>query len=227
MSQPSMTSDAISACGASMLFSFDMGVIGGVPTMNSFKQQYGLLGKQVTVLANLGSTIVSSIQAGYFLGALVSTYIANSIRRQWSLILAALVLFVGGALQAGASVILGVFIYKFIGRLSISIASSVFPIYIAENAPRGIRGLGTGFYQLALVFGLANYMAVIIPLSLQTYPAVILWVGMLLATSRFDISRCSNPDKAPRVLGQLRNLPAEDHSYVMEAQHSLSSTGLS
>ncbi|KAB8248178.1 hypothetical protein BDV35DRAFT_379219 [Aspergillus flavus] len=222
---------SLSACGASMLFGFDMGVIGGVLTMNSFKEQYGLKGKEDTVLANLESNIVSVIQAGSFLGALVSTYVANAIGRRLSLILSALILFVGVAMQAGASGIIGVL---FIGGVSIGIASSVCPIYIAENAPRGIRGLLTGFYQLTLVFGLTlafwiNYGCerhltgkeqFIIPLSLQAFPAVILLVGMLFANESPRYLAMKRPERAPRVLATLRGLP-EDHPYVIEELNNL------
>ncbi|KAE8315833.1 general substrate transporter [Aspergillus transmontanensis] len=226
---------SLSACGASMLFGFDMGVIGGVLTMNSFKEQYGLLGKEDTVLANLESNIVSVIQAGSFLGALVSTYVANAIGRRLSLILSALILFVGVAMQAGASGIIGVlYAGRFIGGVSIGIASSVCPIYIAENAPRGIRGLLTGFYQLTLVFGLTlafwiNYGCerhltgkeqFIIPLSLQAFPAVILLVGMLLANESPRYLAMKRPERAPRVLATLRGLP-EDHPYVLEELNNL------
>ncbi|KAE8372206.1 general substrate transporter [Aspergillus bertholletiae] len=226
---------SLSACGASMLFGFDMGVIGGVLTMNSFKEQYGLVGKEDTALANLESNIVSVIQAGSFLGALVSTYVANAIGRRLSLILSALILFVGVAMQAGASGIIGVlYAGRFIGGVSIGIASSVCPIYIAENAPRGIRGLLTGFYQLTLVFGLTlafwiNYGCerhlagkeqYIIPLSLQAFPAVILLVGMLLANESPRYLAMKQPERASHVLASLRGLP-EDHPYVIEELNNL------
>ncbi|KAB8222351.1 general substrate transporter [Aspergillus novoparasiticus] len=226
---------SLSACGASMLFGFDMGVIGGVLTMNSFKEQYGLIGKEDTVLANLESNIVSVIQAGSFLGALVSTYVANAIGRRLSLILSALILFVGVAMQASASGIIGAFYAgRFIGGVSIGIASSVCPIYIAENAPRGIRGLLTGFYQLTLVFGLTlafwiNYGCerhltgkeqFIIPLSLQAFPAVILLVGMLLANESPRYLAMKWPERAPHVLATLRGLP-EDHPYMIEELNNL------
>lgn len=44
--------------------------------------------------------------------------------------------------------------YRFIAGVSVGIASTVNPLYVSENAPRGIRGLLTGLYQLTLVTGL-------------------------------------------------------------------------
>lgn len=43
---------------------------------------------------------------------------------------------------------------RFVAGVSIGIASTVNPLYVSENAPRGIRGLLTGLYQLTLVTGL-------------------------------------------------------------------------
>lgn len=43
---------------------------------------------------------------------------------------------------------------RFVAGVSVGIASSVNPLYVSENAPRGIRGLLTGLYQLSVVTGL-------------------------------------------------------------------------
>jgi MFS family permease len=44
--------------------------------------------------------------------------------------------------------------HRFITGIAVGIASTVNPLYVSENAPRGIRGLLTGFYQLSIVTGL-------------------------------------------------------------------------
>ncbi|TDZ14524.1 putative quinate permease [Colletotrichum orbiculare MAFF 240422] len=78
------------ACGGALLFGMDMGIIGGVLTMDWFKRQVltsgtqlqdslltrtstrhcGLMDQPKTALTNLASNIVSVIQAGAFAGAL-------------------------------------------------------------------------------------------------------------------------------------------------------------
>jgi MFS family permease len=65
--------------------------------------KYDLTGKPTVVLADLSSNIVSVIQAGAFLGCLFSMWLANKIGRRMSLVTASLFVFVGVALQAGAS----------------------------------------------------------------------------------------------------------------------------
>ncbi|KAF9639597.1 hypothetical protein BFW01_g11403 [Lasiodiplodia theobromae] len=225
---------SLAACGGALLFGMDMGIIGGVLTMETFKRQYGLTDKSEAVLANLSSNIVSVIQAGAFAGALFSTWLANKIGRRPSLIVASVLVFIGVAFQAGAS---GYIELLYVGRLiagiAIGIASTVNPLYVSENAPRGIRGLLTGLYQLTLVSGLTlafwiNYGSLqhlhghaqyILPLALQALPALILFVGMLLANESPRYLAQTSPTRALRVLAQLRGLPA-DHPYV---QHELSS----
>ncbi|KAK7708840.1 hypothetical protein SLS57_008901 [Botryosphaeria dothidea] len=196
---------------------------------------YGLVDKPDTVLANLESNIVSVIQAGAFAGALFSTWLANRIGRRMSLILASIIVFIGVAFQAGASGhIQLLYVGRLIAGIAIGIASSVNPLYISENAPRGIRGLLTGLYQLTLVSGLTiafwiNYGSLlhvhghaqyIMPLALQALPATILLIGMLLANESPRYLAQQRPTAALHVLAQLRGLPVA-HPYVAREMASI------
>ncbi|KAF7541751.1 hypothetical protein G7Z17_g11878 [Cylindrodendrum hubeiense] len=225
------------ACGGALLFGMDMGVIGGVLTMDTFKEKYGLLDKPDTVTANLSSNIVSVIQAGAFAGCIFSMWLANKIGRRLSLIWASILVFVGVALQAAANGhIASLYVGRFITGIAIGIASTVNPLYVAENAPRGIRGLLTGCYQLSIVTGLTlafwnNYGCLlhikgpaqyIIPLSLQALPAVILLVGMLFANESPRFLAQKTPEKALLVLAELRGLPV-NHPYIRNEMDSISS----
>lgn len=46
-----------------------------------------------------------------------------------------------------------IFVGRFISGLGVGAASSINPLYVSENAPRAIRGLLTGMYQLFIVTG--------------------------------------------------------------------------
>ncbi|CAH0027112.1 unnamed protein product [Clonostachys rhizophaga] len=224
------------ACGGALLFGMDMGIIGGVLTMATFKDKYDLTGKPTVVLADLSSNIVSVIQAGAFLGCLFSMWLANKIGRRMSLVTASLFVFIGVALQAGASGHLAaMYIGRFIAGIAIGIASTVNPLYVSENAPRGIRGLLTGCYQLSIVTGLTlafwiNYGSLlhlkgdiqyILPLALQALPAVILFIGMLLANESPRFIAQQSPEKALLVLAKLRGLPT-DHPYIQQEMNGIS-----
>lgn len=102
------------------------------------------------------------------------------------------------------------------------------PLYISENAPRAIRGLLTGIYQLFIVTGIMisfwiNYGCLlhvkgqamwIVPLALQGLPAALLLIGMLLCNEspRF-LAKQDNWEEARTVLSKVRALPP-DHPYV-------------
>ncbi|KAH7013250.1 hypothetical protein EDB80DRAFT_890367, partial [Ilyonectria destructans] len=60
------------ACSGELLFGIDMGIIGGVLTMDTFKEKYGLIDKSDTAITNLSSNIVFIIQAGVFAGCIFS-----------------------------------------------------------------------------------------------------------------------------------------------------------
>ncbi|KAF2021477.1 general substrate transporter [Aaosphaeria arxii CBS 175.79] len=218
------------ACAGALLFGMDMGIMGGVLTMKTFKQQYGLIGKSDKQIANLSSNIVSVIQAGAFAGALVASWLSNRIGRRWSLIIAAILVCIGVAFQAAANGIIELlYASRLFAGIAVGIASTVNPLYVSENAPRGIRGLLTGLYQLTLVSGLTlafwiNYGSnlhitghaqYVIPLALQAFPAVILGVGMFFANESPRYLAQRNPAAALAVLSKLRHLPPT-HPYVVD-----------
>lgn len=104
------------------------------------------------------------------------------------------------------------------------------PLYISENAPRAIRGLLTGVYQLFIVTGIMiafwiNYGSLlhfsgdsmwIVPLAMQGLPAALLLIGMLLCNEspRF-LAKQDRWEKAKAVLCKVRALPP-DHPYVVD-----------
>ncbi|KXH27596.1 hypothetical protein CSAL01_00763 [Colletotrichum salicis] len=231
---------SLMACGGALLFGMDMGIIGGVLTMDTFKKQYGLENQPETVLANLESNIVSVIQVGAFAGALFSTWLANRVSRRFSLIIASLLVSIGAALQAAASGhIEAMYVGRLIAGIAIGIASPVNPLYVSENAPRGIRGLLTGLYQLSIVTGLTILISLysgstMAPSSTsrathstsfhyhcKQFPAVILFIGMLLANESPRFLAHRSPDKALAVLAKLRHLPA-DHPYIQQEMEGIS-----
>lgn len=103
------------------------------------------------------------------------------------------------------------------------------PLYVSECAPRAIRGALTGMYQLFNTTGIMlafwiNYGASlhlhgdtmwVVPMSLQAFPAVFLFFGMLLCkeTPRF-LAKQDRWEDSQAVLSVLRNLP-RDHPYVV------------
>ncbi|KAK5449907.1 hypothetical protein LTS15_008480 [Exophiala xenobiotica] len=216
---------ACAACFGGTLFGMDIGIIGGVLTLPDFKKEYGL-GKNS---ANLSANLVSVMQAGAILGSLVANPLSDWIGRKRSILVISVFAFIGGLLQAFAY---GSFACFYIGRfvegLGLGGATMLAPTYVAENAPRGIRGLLVGFYQLfetmgAMVAFFINYGSLlhlkghstwIVPLSMQSLPPLLLFCSIFFCpeSPRWLASR-DNWDKASSILSTVRQLPAT-HPYV-------------
>jgi MFS family permease len=135
-----------SACFAGMLFGMDMGIIGGVLKLDSFRREFGLSPEGS---ANLEGNIVATLQAGCFLGALAAGWVAEKVGRRKTLIGCAAIAIIGTTIQAAAAGRLGsLYAGRFVSGVGVGAASMVNPLYTSENAPRAIRGGLTGLYQL-------------------------------------------------------------------------------
>ncbi|KAI2641022.1 MFS sugar transporter-like protein [Xylaria nigripes] len=222
---------ASSACFGAMSFGWDSGVIGGVITLDPFIRDYKLGSASDLATANLEANIVSVLQAGCFAGSLAAYPLADILGRKWCLIYASIFTLVGVILQSAASGFLApLYIGRFVGGLGVGASSVVNPIYISENAPRAIRGLLTGMYQLFIVTGslvafwtnfganlhLKGSTQYVIPLAVQGIPALLLFFLMLMCNeSPRYLARKDRWEEAKTVLRRLRQLP-DNHPYLQE-----------
>ena len=179
--------------------------------------------------ANLSGNIVSTLQAGCFLGALIASPLTDRFGRKWCLIGVSILILIGVIMQSAASGNLGsMYAGRFIGGVGVGAASTINPIYVSENAPRAIRGLLTGLYQLFIVTGgmiafWINYsvsihfsgkIMYIFPLAIQALPALLLCCCMLLCNeSPRWLARQDRWEECRLILSRIRNLP-QDHPYV-------------
>ena len=109
------------------------------------------------------------MQAGAFLGALLANPVADKWGRKPGLLTAALFAAIGGMMQAASSGNLGaLYAGRFIEGLGLGAATMLTPTYISENAPRAVRGMLVGLYQLfetmgAMIAFWINCMAKLFP----------------------------------------------------------------
>src|ERR687897_3336442 len=176
---------SIVACLGGLLFGYDTGVSNGAE--GPMQAELGLSDLQLGVAI---SSLVFAAAVGAFLGGKIS----DAIGRRTTIIVLAVMFFVGvlvvvfspgfGLLVAGR-IILG---------LAVGGASTVVPVYLAELAPYEIRGSITGRNELAIVSGqLAAFVvnAIIgltfghiegvwrIMFAVCALPAIALFFGML------------------------------------------------
>ncbi|CAK7217260.1 hypothetical protein SCUCBS95973_003087 [Sporothrix curviconia] len=225
---------AAAACFGGTLFGMDTGIIGGVLTMPDFKREFALAQLQQTdptAAANLSANLVTVMQAGAFLGALLANPVGDRFGRKPGLLVVAIFAFIGGLLQAFSY---GSFACFYVGRFvegfGLGGATMLAPTYVSENAPRAIRGLLIGFYQLfetmgAMVAFFIDYGSLLhipgrgswmVPLAMQSLPPVLIFVSILFCpeSPRWLASR-DNWEAATKVLADVRHLP-ESHPYVQQ-----------
>lgn len=136
----------VSAMGG-LLFGYDWVVIGGAKPF--YELFFG-----ISQSPGLQGWAMSSALIGCVVGAIVAGQTTDRFGRKKLLMVAAL-LFVISAYATGAANNFSVFIvYRLIGGIGIGIASTISPIYIAEIAPAGKRGLFVSINQLTIVLGI-------------------------------------------------------------------------
>ncbi|KAF3933784.1 hypothetical protein ABW20_dc0101103 [Dactylellina cionopaga] len=217
---------ACASCFGGMLFGMDIGIIGGVLQMDSFKSAFGTNKLNPSDLANTNANIVSCLQGGCFFGSLIAPWFADKFGRKPALLIFSAVCTIGVIIQAASSGhIAAIDIGRFVAGLGVGAATMINPLYVSENAPRAIRGLLTGLYQLFETAGIMlafwiNYGSLLhvkghgawqLSLAMQCMPAVLLFFGMLLCdeSPRFLATKDRWED-ATAILTKVRMLPEAD-----------------
>jgi SP family sugar:H+ symporter-like MFS transporter len=216
-----------------VLFGYDTGTIGGIIAMDYWQNQFSTGFRNpaghLDITAAQSSTVVSILSAGTFFGALSAAPFGDKLGRRKGL-LASCVVFIFGVILQTASTSLPLFIAgRFFAGFGVGLVSALIPLYQSETAPKWIRGVIVGAYQLAITIGLL-LAAVIdnatatrqdtgsyrIPIAVQFAWALILIVGLIFLpeTPRYLIKRGQH-DKAAQSLGRLRRLPV-DSPYILD-----------
>ncbi|CAG8476500.1 15646_t:CDS:10 [Rhizophagus irregularis] len=139
----------LSAIGG-LLFGYDIGVISGILTMPYFRKEFP------SGPAKEGS-IVASLLAGCFFGALAAGYLSDRIGRKYSVLVGSVVFVVGGILQASSTTFAQMYTGRVIAGLAVGELSMIVPLYQSEISPKEIRGRlrifdGCPSYHYAMYF---------------------------------------------------------------------------
>ncbi|KAI8298028.1 Quinate permease [Colletotrichum sp. SAR11_59] len=221
----------------SLLFGYDVGVMGGLLPFESFKRDFGLpsgsSGFADEKVAEVSSNVVSLLTAGCFFGALSAALTNERYGRRYSLMAYAVVFLLGASLQVGSPKSLQyVYAGRVIAGLGIGGMSSVTPVFVAETAPPEVRGRITGLFQEFLVlggsiaywlnYGVERNMPSTtkqwrIPLGVQLIPAGLLLIGLIpLKESPRWLAKHGRNEEALASLAYMRNQPTDDPGVVSE-----------
>lgn len=222
---------ALFACIGGLLYGYNQGVFSGILTMPAFERHMG----DYVVNSSKKGWLTAILELGAWVGALMSGWMAEAFSRKYSILIATGVFIIGVVVQAtaittGPSAILG---GRFVTGMGVGALSTIVPMYNAEAAPPEVRGSLVALQQLAITFGIMisfwiNYgthyiggtgdtqkdTAWLLPICLQLFPAVVLFVGIIfMPFSPRWLTHHNREAEARRVLASLRGL-SEDHELV-------------
>jgi len=178
--------------------------------------------------ADISSNVVALLNSGAFFGALVPALSSRYVGRKLLTTIAACFMLLGGTLQTSAQPPHISMIYggRVISGFGVGIVSSLTPMYIAETAPKQLRGLLMSFTELSLVVGsMIAYWAVYgcslhlkatsrqwrVPLSLQIILGTIILAGsFLIVESPRWLAKQDRWDEAAEALQWLRGTTSDD-----------------
>ncbi|MCJ1341454.1 Plasma membrane low glucose sensor [Bachmanniomyces sp. S44760] len=216
-----------------VLFGYDTGTISGILAMsyweNEFSTGYIDTKGHLDVSPSQSAQVVSILSAGTFFGALSAAPLGDTVGRRLGLIVSSCVFTFGVILQTAAQALPLFTAGRFFAGFGVGLVSALIPLYQSETAPKWIRGVIVGSYQLAITIGLLLASIVNnathnrndtgsyrIPIAVQFAWALILISGMIVLpeTPRYLI-RSNKPEKAAKALARIRRLPV-DHPAVVD-----------
>ena len=147
------------ACFGGLLFGYDTGIIGGVTSLDDFRQQFGISlpndsGVDTQATADEISWIVSSFLLGAAASAIVTGPTADVISRKWTIFWGAVLFTIGGILQGSAYGMPQLIIGRVVAGLAVGSLSTIIPIYNAELSSPEVRGVMNTLFQLAITAGI-------------------------------------------------------------------------
>ncbi|KAI1823294.1 sugar transporter [Xylaria intraflava] len=231
---------ALFACIGGVLYGYNQGMFSGILVMPSFQSHMGDYDPlDPSADQTKKGWLTAILELGAWIGTLMSGPIAEILSRKYGVLIAVSVFMIGVVIQAtaqtgGHNVILG---GRFVTGMGVGSLAAIVPIYNSEVAPPEVRGALVALQQLAITFGIlisfwidygTNYIggtmlgkqqdaAWLVPICLQLFPAIILFVGMLFMpfSPRWLIHH-DREDEARRVLASLRGLSADNELVEIE-----------
>lgn len=216
----------------------DEGLISGTFATKHFQKTLRLDHLNAVELANVKGNVSAMVQIGSVVGAALAFVLADRIGRLWATRQLCLLWIVGIVIFLTNNGSLGqVYAGRFIAGCGIGQTTVIAPVYIAEIAPRSIRGLCTCVFAGSVYIGIMlayfaswgsalhiNKSAAnswVVPTTIH-----VMFAGIILILSFFNyesprfLVKAGKVDHAITNLARVRNLP-RDHDYVMDEIHDI------
>ncbi|XP_008223840.1 PREDICTED: sugar transport protein 10-like [Prunus mume] len=229
----------MAAAMGGLLFGYDLGISGGVTSMESFLSKFfpSVFHKMKNESADqnqyckFDSELLTLFTSCLYIAALVASFFASSVTRKFgrkiSIFVAGLVFLIGSVLNGVANNIVLLIIGRLLLGIGVGFANQSVPVYLAEMAPTKIRGALNMGFQMAitigiLVAGLVNFGTAKIKggygwrvsLALAAVPSLILTVAAIfLPDTPNSILERGHPEKAKKMLKKIRGTDDVDEEF--------------
>ncbi|OQO08349.1 hypothetical protein B0A48_06219 [Cryoendolithus antarcticus] len=214
----------------------DEGLIGTSAKQPSFIKLFGLRDPSLSKFeqAQLLGNIASMVQMGSILGALIAFYLTDKIGRLWAtrqlcaLWVLGITIFLCASTNGSLAM---VYVGRFIAGVGIGQTTVVAPTYLAEIAPRTVRGLAVCMFSGSVYLGImlayfaswgsrmhissSTNLQWIIPNLMHIYFAsIICGLSFFAKESPRWLIKVGRHEQAAKSLSNLRNLD-QDHWFVL------------
>ncbi|CAN7054946.1 hypothetical protein BRARA_G03501 [Brassica rapa] len=223
------------------LFGYDLGVSGGVTSMDDFLIEFfpGIYKRKQkhmheTDYCKYDNQILTLFTSSLYFAGLISTfgasYVTRIYGRRGSILVGSVSFFLGGVVNAAAKNILMLILGRIFLGIGIGFGNQAVPLYLSEMAPAKIRGTVNQLFQLTtcigiLVANLINYKTDQIhpwgwrlSLGLAVVPATLMFIGgLFLPETPNSLVEQGKLEEAKAVLIKVRgtnNIEAEFQDLV-------------
>jgi len=227
----------VAALGGS-LFGYDLGVSGGVTSMDDFLKEFfpkvyrrKQENLKETDYCKYDNQVLTLFTSSLYFAALVSTFAASHVTRQKgrraSILVGSVSFFCGGLVNAFAKNIAMLIIGRIFLGFGIGFGNQAVPLYLSEMAPAKIRGAVNQLFQLTTCIGIlvANFINYgtnkihpwgwRLSLGLATVPATLMFVGgLFLPETPNSLVEQGKLDEGRRVLERVRGTKNVDAEFA-------------
>ncbi|CUM57495.1 unnamed protein product [Debaryomyces tyrocola] len=136
------------SCVSGMMFGFDLSSISAFVSNDDYVKYFNYPS------AELQGFITSAMALGSFFGSISASFVSEPFGRRPSLLTCGFFWVAGAIIQSSSQNVVQLIIGRIIAGYGVGFGSSVAPVYSSEMAPRKIRGLIVGLFQLSITIGM-------------------------------------------------------------------------
>ncbi|XP_042503152.1 sugar transport protein 10-like [Macadamia integrifolia] len=226
------------AATGGLIFGYDLGISGGVTSMNEFLMRffpsvYKKMNSATTKesqYCKFDSQTLTSFTSSLYLAGLIASFVASVVTRIFgrkvSMVTGGAVFLLGAIINGAAMNIAMLIIGRVLLGVGVGFGNQSVPVYLSEMAPAKLRGALNMGFQLAITIGilvanLVNYGTAQMKsngwrwsLALAAVPAILMTVGsILLADTPNSLMERGHMEKAKAMLQKVRGVSDVDEEF--------------